>query len=476
MINYFPKYFQDRAIAVYIILLLLVPLAFGHAMTWYWWIFGIIEVAGFFYFSHYLSRGWARLSERAFTKEVFWSALIIRVIFVIFSYFFYANTNGSFFEFGAADSYTYHIFATRGADMIAAGQFDFKHQWDAMGYFSRGIDISDMGYPIYLSFVYLIFRKSILIPRLIKAILSAATVITVYRIARRNFNEQTARMTAVFCLLMPNLIYYCGTGLKETEMLFLTVLFINKADLLLRQHKLIWKHILECVAICCVIYFFRAILSIVLGLALLFALLFSSDKVSSKLKRFSIAGLAILLIGTIFWNSISEELNLADYTNVQAQQEQNMQWRAERSGGNIYAKYAGAVVFAPMIFTLPFPTMVDIPNQEYQQMLNGGNYVKNITSFFTIIALLSLLLSGGWRERVLPIAFLCGYLIVLVFSNFAQAERFHIPILPFSLMFAAYGITTVFTRKHKKWFDLWLTIIFVIGIGWTWLKLRGRGM
>ena len=222
-------------------------------------------------------------------------------------------------------------------------------------------------------------------------------------------------------------------------------------------------------------YFFRAVLSIVLGLSLLTGLLLSSSSVAPKIKRISIAGLIVLLMGTVFWNTISESLNLADYSNVKDQQEQNMQWRSERNNGNQFAKYAGAAVFAPLIFTIPFPTMVNIPDQQYQQMIHGGNFVKNITSFFTILALLILLKTGDWRERVLPLAFMCGYLVVLVFSNYAQSERFHIPILPFSLMFAAYGVN-LFKKKHMQWFSLWLAFIFVANIGWAWFKLRGRGM
>ena len=36
-------------------------------------------------------------------------------------------------------------------------------------------------------------------------------------------------------------------------------------------------------------------------------------------------------------------------------------------GGNAFAKYAGTAVFAPLIFTIPFPTMVNTPYQENQQ-------------------------------------------------------------------------------------------------------------
>lgn len=476
MLNYFPNYISRRAIVLYFALLVLIPLVFWHPMAWYFWAFGIIEVCVFFYFGNILSRQWVRESRSRFTKNMFWYSFAIRAAFVIITYFLYPSLNNSYFEFGAADSYTYHLFGERGAEMIAHGQFDFRNQFNAMGFFSRGLDIADTGYPVYLSFIYFISGKSIVFARLVKALLSSVTVVLAYRIACRNFGERAARVTAVFCMLMPNLIYYCGAHVKETEMLFLTMLFMDRADILVRSPKRNWGRIFECALLCFTVYFFRAVLSIVLALALVAALLFSSESVSSRVRRFSLVGLLVLLFGTVFWNVLSETLALDDYDNIQAQQEQNMQWRAERENGNTYAKYAGAAVFAPLIFTIPFPTMVNIPNQESQQMIHGGNYVKNITSFFTILALILLLMSGKWRERVLPIAFLCGYLVVLVFSNYAQSERFHIPILPFSLMLAAYGITEFFGKKHVKWFTLWLAFIFVVNIGWSWFKLRGRGM
>jgi hypothetical protein len=86
-----------------------------------------------------------------------------------------------------------------------------------------------------------------------------------------------------------------------------------------------------------------------------------------------------------------------------------------------------------------------------------------------------MLFSGEWRKRVLPIALTCGYLVVLVFSNFAQSERFHFPILAFELMFAAYGISLM-KNKHKRWYGIWLMVVGVAIIGWAWIKLAGRGL
>lgn len=108
-------------------------------------------------------------------------------------------------------------------------------------------------------------------------------------------------------------------------------------------------------------------------------------------------------------------------------------------------------------------------------MMNGANFVKNIISGLTILALFLLLKRGDWRKHVLPIAVMCGYLVVLVFSNFAHSERFHFPALALELMFAAYGVTQL-TNKHKRWFVIWLVVICIANVAWAYIKLKGRGM
>ena len=475
MISYFPKFFSSKAIYLYIALLLVVSVAFGYPMKWYWWLFGLVEVIGFFYFSNRLSLQWGRYSDRTFEKKLFSTSLILRVAYVIFSYFFYIEVSNDFMGFGAADSNTYHLFSMKGAEMLAHGQLNFKEQFDAMGFFSRGVDISDMGYPLMQSIVYLLSGNSMIVSRLVNCLFSAWTALLVYRIAKRNFGESIARMAAIFCMLMPNLIYYCSVQLKETTMLMLTVMFIDQSDLLIREQRLTVKRLLTVILLGALTYFFRAVLSIVLFLSFFTSLTLTSSRILKKGRGILLGIIGVLLIGTVFGNVISEQFEWVEYEDVGGKQETNMEWRSERGGGNQFAKYASSAVFAPLIFTIPFPTMVDIPDQENQQMIHGGNYVKNITSFFTIVALVSLLLSRKWKEHVLPMSFFLGYLVVLVFSSYAQSERFHIPILPFSLMFAAYGVSLM-TNRHKSWFQYWLLFIFVANIGWAWFKLRGRGM
>jgi hypothetical protein len=156
-------------------------------------------------------------------------------------------------------------------------------------------------------------------------------------------------------------------------------------------------------------------------------------------------------------------------------QSDSMEWRSKRAGGNEFARYMSGAVFAPMIFTIPFPTMVKVDGQENQQMIHGGNFVKNILSGFVIFAVFTMLFSGEWRKHTLLISVMLGYLIVIAFSAFAHSERFHQPALPFELLFAAWAIIHL-KPKHIQWLNIWLLFILVANVAWAWFKLAGRGL
>ena len=470
MLSYFPKYYTDKAMYVYFALLVCVPVIFGYPMEWYFWIFGIVEVVGFFYFAHQLPIVWQNYSPKAFVKKLFTTALIIRIVYVVFSYLFYNTMTGSPFEFGAADVIFYNHMGEYGHTLLSNGSWNllekFKHYAD--------IELSDSGYPIYLTFVYWIFDDSILITRIIKCFWSAWTCVLVYKLASRNFGESVGRIAATFCMLMPNLIYYCGIHLKETEMVFLIMLFAERADYAMRAKQLDWKALVIAIVAACILFLFRTALAAVAMIALATTLMLSSRKVLSLNKKIAIGTFVVLAMFATVGNQLmteAEELLAQSGDN----QSKSMEWRAERKGGNEFAKYAGAAVFAPMIFTIPFPTIVNTPDQQDQRMIHGGNYVKNITSAFTIFALFSLLFSGEWRKYVLIISVCCGYLVVMALSEFAHSERFHLPALPFAIIFAALGISQL-QNKHKKWFNYWIMLIFVANIAWAWFKLRGRGL
>lgn len=342
-------------------------------------------------------------------------------------------------------------------------------------------DFSDSGYVIYLTILYaLTFNiSSVILPLMIKAILGALTCVHIYRIARNHFDESVAKMAGVFCMLQFNMIWWCGSMMKETEMIFLMSWFLCRADSLLMQNKstpFAWG---LTVLIGFFIFSFRTALGLMCFASLFVTLLFADKRVVSTSRKV-VAGIFISLMFIAFTGDrvIKEAKTLAETAADTSYQERNMEWRTHRGGmGNSFAKYAGAAVFAPLIFTIPFPSIVyTYQSQEMQVMVNGGNYVKNVLSFFVIFAMFYLLFSGEWRKHVFPIVSLVGYLVALVFSVFGHSGRFHMPAVPLEMMFAAYGFAIVNEKKKLRWFNYALVVEFVCIIAWNWVKLSGRGM
>lgn len=481
VLSYIPKRVTSLAMLMYVAAILCCNILFAsHVLHWQWWFFGAIEVLGFFYFANRLSKGWFYIKPMHFAQKLFWTAFFLRVVWVVVSYFLHQNWTETAFSIDSADELFYNDVAQYAAGMMRNGDWNI---YGNIQNYSGGTQFSDMGYPIYLTFVYWIFGNSIVVARLIKAILGAWTVVLMYKVASRNFGEQIGRMTAIMCMLMPNLIYYCSFQLKEVEMIFLCILFVERADFLLRKGKLTFIPTVALMLIPAVMFTIRTALAAVMVMALFCALILSSERVVSWGRRALLLALALVFAGVVFMTNTSIGHDIQQMWKTRGSlQRANMEWRAIRVDAaeglnNRMAKYAGAAVFAPMIFTLPFPTMNEVPGQENQKMIHGGNFVKNILSFFTLASMFILLFSGDWRKYVLPLAILCGYLVVLVFSNFAQSERFHLPILPFTLMFAAYGISKMNEVWWvKKYYPYWCALMFVAAIAWNWFKLAGRGM
>jgi len=109
MVNTFPKSFASKALVFYLISLTLVSVVFSkYAMGFQFMILGVLGVSGFFFGSYYLTQSWGRVSDRNFEKSLFSVALIVRVVWVIFSYNFYMQQTGKPFEWGSADAIGYH--------------------------------------------------------------------------------------------------------------------------------------------------------------------------------------------------------------------------------------------------------------------------------------------------------------------------------------------------------------------------------
>lgn len=465
---YLYKTISNNAITAYIVALFVVSAYFmRHSIAWYFMLFGVLEVVGFYYYGNVLSKQYIKYTEKTFAKKIFVTAFIVRIIYVLFSYLFYDAMTGQPFEFGAADSMFYHGSAQNIAKLFSDGHFNVLS-------YMHDIDMADTGYAIYLGVVYWLFFDSVLVSRLLKALMSAYMCVLIYKLAKRNFGESVGRLAAVFALLCPHFIYYCGLQLKETEMVFVAILALEKFDAVFRGGKITLKMLVLPFLMLVLTFTMRTALGISLMFAVAVNVLLSDKSVISTTRKWLISIVLAIVAVTFLWKAIAPEIE--EMWARRSGQKANMEWRARRSNGNEFAKYAGAAVFAPLIFSLPFPTMVEVPTQETQQMVNGNNFVKNIISFFTIYALFMILFKyKTWRKHTLILSFMIAYLGILAMSEFAQSERFHLPVLPVELIFAALGVSLA-TAKTKKYFNIWCIFMVIVTMAWSWFKLAGRGM
>ena len=472
-----PSWLIGRSVLFFFIALIACLVVYGYVPGMDLLLTACISVVVFFLGAQSMANSWAKASEKRFLRNVFTTGLLIRLLWVIYLYFVfnpnhYGNTYGD-----NADTGWYMDFAK---DLAAwmAGDVALP----LSGVIDRNMAaIDDVGYPMWLGVIYLLTGdiSDVFIPFVVKSIVGAYCATLIYRVAKRHFGIGAARIAAIFVCLNSNMIYWCGTMLKETEMVFVVCLAVDKLDEALSSgKKLTFRALLPGLLAGLYLFFFRDALGIALFLGVAAHVVMASNKVLSLGKKI-IAGvlIAATLLVAMGDRLLTRSEQLLEKVQSDAQQE-NMEWRGKREGGNEFAKYAGAAVFAPLIFTIPFPTFNQAhEGQLLQVQVSGGSFIKNILSFFVIVVILLFLASGEWRKHVFIVAYTCAYLVVLIFSGFAQSGRFHMPIWPMLMLFAAYGVQLARGNKRLRMGFILVLILEVIAcLGWNWFKLKGRGM
>ena len=473
--NFVPLWLMTRTMLVYIVVLLIVSMLWPRYMMPAEFIAISISLLMLFCYPAYsLSYSWRNVNDRVFRKKLFSVSIVIRLLFVAYTYIH----NISYFGTPIGDQADTVFFITLGKEIEnGITHFDFAAP---RAYLRNGsLSFDDLAYPITLGIVYLLTGEisDVLIPFIYKAFMGAYLVLMIFDIANRHFGTNVARIASVLCMLNPNMIWWGATMMKEADMMFFTVLFVNIMDKTLwGTQKFSVESIIPAALIGMWVFLYRAALGAVCFMALMFTIVLASNRVIPNGKKIIVGVLVALVVGLGMGPRMFSDTHKMVENVQEGGQQVNMEWRSKRAGGNTFAKYAGATVFAPLIFTIPFPTLTAANPDQYSQMqMSSGNFIKNVLSFFVIMSMIVLLLTGEWRKHVFPISFTLGYLFVLVMSGYEQSGRFHMPIWPFEMMFAAYGIC-VLPRQQKRWFNYVLVFEVLICIAWNWFKLKGRGM
>jgi hypothetical protein len=455
-------------IGVYLLALLVISLLFReHALQLRWMLWGIGEVLFFFLLTAVFYPRWKNTDRKRFLWTVFLVALVIRVVYVVGVGCYYYYQTGVAHEFGAADSVWYHGTALICAQWLKNGHVEYIYRY--LRFYSMGY--SDRGYIYWLTLIYSIFGRSMLVPRIFKGLMSAYMCVLAYKLGSRTFGERTGRLAAVLFVFMPIFIQMCGIHTKEAEMIFLSIFALERMDYLIRSKKYTFWNILVPILLTGLTFGFRTIIGMCLIFAfIVFVVLSPKELVGKKGKILTLAGIVVVFFAFLF-SPIGHEMRFIYRLNFS---EINYQSEKYKEDGLKHSQLAKNIYLAPGAFVLPLAPMVE-ETPDHNKMIHGSTYVKNFLAFFAMLAIVIAIRQRKWRDFSLIGAYELSYLGIIMFSFAANSERYHEPAIPLLVLMSAYAMTHL-RHKDLKWFYVYCGLLFVALVFWNWLKLSARGL
>lgn len=461
------RYISAFGIGLYLIALITISLVFKtHVLPTKWIVWGVSEVLFFFVLISVFYPRWKNDDPKQFWRKVFWVAFIIRVVYVIFSYYYYNFHTGFPFEKPGDEVGCYYrsLYLSK---QLREGNFtvvtDFLNKY-TMGF-------SDQGYQIWLTLIHTLFGPSLLLDRFLKALMSAYLCIVVYKLSSRTLGERTGRLAAVMCVFMPILIQITGTHTKETEMIFLSILALERMDYLVRSKKYTFWNILFPILLTALVFGFRTVVGMCLVFAFLVFIILSPKELvnrKGKIITLSVTGVVLLLF---LFTSIGSEMKIYYKLNFSGSDYLSKKYE---SMGLEYHEMAQSKYLYPGAFVLPLPPMVKeapIHNKRW----NGSMYVKSFLGFFAMLGIVVAFRQKKWRDFSLIGAYELAYLGIVMSTFTANSERYHEPAIPLLLVMTAYAMTHL-KRKDMIYFYAYCGVLLVALFAWNWLKLASRGL
>lgn len=461
------RYISIYGVGVYLLALLVISVVFrDHAMELEWVLWGIGEVLFFFVFTTIFYPRWKNDKPKVFCHKVFWIALAIRLLYVVFSYYYFYNHAGGPFE-GPGDEIGYYTRSALLSKYIRKGDFGFV--FDFLKGYSLGF--SDHGYLIWLTFIHTIFGRKVWVARIFKALMSAYLCIVVHRLSSRTFGERTGRLAAVMCVFMPLFIQLTGSHIKEMEMIFLSILALERMDYLIRSKKYTLWNILFPILLIGMSFGFRTVIGMCLIFAfLVFVILSPNHLVNRKGKIVALSTTLVVFLVFLF-TVIGSEMKIVYMLNFSGT---DYLARKYESLGLKYSELSKSKYLFPGAFVLPLSPMVDVA-PDHNKMFHGTIFIKNFLAFFAMLSIVIAIRQKKCRDFSLIGAYELSYLAIVVFTFTSNSERYHQPAVPLILVMAAYAMTHL-RRKDLALFYIYCGLLFVALFAWNWIKLAARGM
>ena len=411
-------------------------------------------------------------SEKRFLKNIFLGSLFIRIIVMLFLYILFYNITGTSFDVEASDALTYHDIGLRLANQLREGRFDLY----AIPY---NFKFGDMGYNIFLGIIYYLFDNSIIAVRFLQCLIDSLSVLLIYRISKFLWNTKISRFASILSMIFPLQIFYVSVHIKETVMIFFTLVAIYYSI------KLVYEKF-SIIKIFILIFSIVAVLSLRTPLALVLILSIIGYYVINNKKPLYYK-VTLLLFFIISLYICMNYLNIYKEFESKSKRYIGIESNGTRGGrsvnlykarGQSFAVYASSPLLLIQGISTPYPSMVKTNIKFYNQTLQwyhiGSLFVWVYMSYFCFVGLYYSI-KYKFKENSILIFYIFGYIISLVLSLYIMSIRYNILKLVPLLIFVAIGFYHTPKNKFKYWY-IYVILMSIIILAWNFVKLAGKGL
>lgn len=318
------------------------------------------------------------------------------------------------------------------------------------------VRLDDMGFPLIVYFVYHLSGDPVIGVHLLVFVNVVAIAISsyyLYKISNLFFEKGESCFVAFFWGTELFSVYTAAVGLKENFMVMFIVIAIYY--IVSVNRRLFIKEIICAVLFSLPILLFRTSVFYMLISVLLFIVVL---RLPIFKRYFYVYIILITIIASFYTYQIIDELAVQQGYSYEFF-EDLVRTKVRHQGRlTYYLNYLASVLG-------PFPNLisVDIVKRNYITLYSFSSFCKVFYSFFFVYGIFSIFKNKHF-ELISVFIFLLLNTIMLVFTLFAQHDRYQWPHIPFTIILAIYGLKCWRDNRHILRWDRWYMLLafFVI--------------
>lgn len=426
----------------------------------------VLPIFDILFLDYYFHKGIAK-SEKHFVYSIFFWSLFIRVVAVFIMGKILIHYNGMPF-ISDKDDYNYQMAAV-----------EIMNRWKTSGFgFYDDIRFSSdsySGFPNFSAALMYVFGTSFWIPRLGNAFLSSITVVVGYKLAKKYSTIESARFLGALLCLLPFTIIFSSLQLKDTLLLFFTVLALYSSSNILENKKIIKSIVLLTISIIGISFGRPAtIVPIAGGLVLMMINnLFSRNPGYVVFKILVLGAVVFLLILSYNYLSSLGFEALDNYFESRSQNMRDLTIQDTNSKIKNYsiAEYLGSPLYILGGFFLPPALLIDLG-----ESINYPTW--GVLQHFAFLPfLIPAMFSCFFNRKQFPIPFYL--LIVYLLLRIGQASSLFTVFSPrqsLGTVFVMYLMLPMFHSIKRGWQTTIMIISIIVIATYNIVRLYSHGL